>query len=141
MANMIKLDIVTPDKKVFEGEIKSLVAPGIDGEFGILPGHAPFATALAPGVVELKKPDNTQELMAVSGGYIEVAHDSAVLLVETVDKAGEFDIERIKRNKEEQEKLLKSKTQQDVDYDRIQLELVREMSRLKAVELLARRGK
>ncbi|HPI03605.1 MAG: ATP synthase epsilon chain [Candidatus Aerophobetes bacterium ADurb.Bin490] len=141
MANMIKLDIVTPDKKVFEGEIKSLMAPGIDGEFGILPGHAPFATALAPGVVELKKPDNTQELMAVSGGYIEVAHDKAVLLVETVDKAGEYDIERIKRNKEEQEKLLKSKTQQDVDYDRIQLELVREMSRLKAVELLARRGK
>ena len=141
MANMIKLDIVTPDKKIFEGEIKSLVAPGIDGEFGILPGHAPFATALAPGVVELKKPDNTQELMAVSGGYIEVSHDSAVLLVETVDKAGEFDIERIKRNKEEQEKLLKSKTQQDVDYDRIQMELMREMSRLKAVELLQRRGK
>ncbi|HNZ30310.1 MAG TPA: ATP synthase F1 subunit epsilon [Candidatus Goldiibacteriota bacterium] len=141
MANMIKLDIVTPDKKVFEGEIKSFVAPGIDGEFGILPGHAPFATVLAPGVVEISKADGARELMAVSGGYIEVAHDKAVLLVETVDKAGEYDIERIKRNKEEQEKLLKSKTQQDVDYDRIQLELVREMSRLKAVELLARRGK
>jgi F-type H+-transporting ATPase subunit epsilon len=141
MANLMKIDIVTPEKKVFEGDIQSLMAPGIEGEFGVLPGHAPFATILAPGVVDIKPKEGEHELMAVSGGYIEVSGDKVILLVETADRAEEVDIEKIKKRKEEKEKLLSSKSSKDVDFDRIQSELLREMARLKAVELLARRLK
>lgn len=139
MAKLMSVDIVTPEKKIFEGKIKSLEAPGIDGEFGVLPEHAPFATVLAPGVVELVNEDGKKELMAVSGGYVEVTRDKIILLVETAERPDEVDLETLKRRKEEKEKMLKAKDKEDVDYDMIQIALIKEMSRLKAAEMLARR--
>src|ERR1035437_8562926 len=53
MAKLMTIDIVTPEKRIFEGKITELTAPGTDGEFGILPEHAPFATAIEPGVVTI----------------------------------------------------------------------------------------
>jgi len=141
MAKLMHIDIVTPEKKVYEGRIRSLEAPGIDGEFGVLPEHAPFATVLAPGVVEISHEDGRRELMAVSGGYVEVTREKVILLVETAERPGEVDVETLKRRKEEQEKLLKAKDKKDVDYDAIQIALIREMKRLRALELLNRRKK
>jgi F-type H+-transporting ATPase subunit epsilon len=106
-----------------------------------LPEHAPFATALVPGVVSIIKETGERELMAVSGGYIEVTGDKVVLLVETAEREGEIDIETIKRRKEEKEKLLSSMTKEDVDYDMLQTSLLKEISMLKAVELLQKRKK
>jgi F-type H+-transporting ATPase subunit epsilon len=139
MAKLINIDIVTPDKKVFEGKIRGLVAPGIDGEFGVLPDHAPFATVLAPGVVEITTEDGKKDLMAVSGGYVEVTREKVILLVETAERPGEVDLDTLKRRKDEQEKMLKAKDKKDVDYDAIQIALIKEMSRLKAAEILNRR--
>jgi len=141
MAKSFSIDIVTPEKKVFEGSVLSVMAPGIEGEFGVLAGHAPFATVLAPGVVTLKHEDGKEEMMAVSGGYIEVKGDKVILLVESADRAGEVDVEKIKRRKEEKERLLKAKDKKDIDYDAIQAALMQEMSRLKAVEILQKRKK
>ena len=141
MAKVINIDIVTPDKKIFEGKIRGLIAPGIDGEFGVLPDHSPFATVLAPGVVEITTEDGKKELMAVSGGYVEVTREKVILLVETAERPEEVDIETLKRRKEEQEKMLKAKDKKDVDYDTIQIALMKEMSRLKAAEILNRRKK
>lgn len=139
MAKVMNIDIVTPEKRIFEGKIRSLEAPGIDGEFGVLPEHAPFATVLAPGVVELDHEDGKKELMAVSGGYVEVTREKVILLVETAEKADEVDVDTIRRRKEEKEKMLKAKDRQDVDYDAIQIALFKEISRLKAAEMLQRR--
>jgi len=50
---LINLDIATPEKKVFSGKVREIIAPGIKGEFGVLPDHAPFSTVLSPGVVEI----------------------------------------------------------------------------------------
>jgi F-type H+-transporting ATPase subunit epsilon len=141
MAKLLAMDIVTPEKRVFEGMVKELTAPGSDGEFGVLPEHAPFATALVPGVVSIIKETGERELMAVSGGYIEVTGDKVVLLVETAEREGEIDVETIKRRKEEKEKLLSSMTKEDVDFDMLQASLLKEISMLKAVELLQKRKK
>jgi F-type H+-transporting ATPase subunit epsilon len=141
MAKLINIDIVTPDKKIFEGKIRGLTAPGIDGEFGVLPDHASFATVLAPGVVEISMEDGKKDLMAVSGGYVEVTREKVILLVESAERPEEVDIETLKRRKEEQEKMLKAKDKKDVDYDSIQISLIKEMSRLKAAEMLNRRKK
>jgi len=139
MAKLFSLDIVTPEKKVFEGSVFSLSAPGTEGEFGVLAGHAPFATVLAPGVVALKHEDGREEMLAVSGGYIEVDGEKAVLLVETADREGEVDVEKIRKKKDEHEKLLKARDRKDVDYDVIQASLMKEMSRLKSIEMLQKR--
>lgn len=138
---LINLDIATPEKKVFSGKVREITAPGIKGEFGVLPDHAPFSTVLAPGVVEIIYEDGKEELLAVSGGYIEVNRDKVILLVETAQKEDEIDIETIKRRKEEKEKLLKAKDRKDIDYDKIQIELIKEISKLKAIETLQRRKK
>ncbi len=138
---LINLDIATPEKKIFSGKVKEITAPGIKGEFGVLPEHAPFTTILAPGVLEIIYEDGKKELLAVSGGYIEVNREKVILLVETAQKEEEIDIEAIKRRKEEKEKLLKSKDKKDIDYDKIQIELLKEISKLKAFETLHRRKK
>ncbi|MCX7698223.1 MAG: ATP synthase F1 subunit epsilon, partial [Candidatus Goldbacteria bacterium] len=134
MAKFLKINIETPEKKIFEGKILFLVAPGIEGEFGVLPEHTPFVTVLKPGVVSFKKEDGNIEMLAVSGGYIEVTRDKIILLVETAERPEEIDIETIKRRKEEKEKLLKSKSKKDIDYDMIQSELLKEIAKLKAAE-------
>lgn len=141
MAKTMKLNIVTPEKQVFDGDIRELTATGIHGEFGILPEHAPFATILAPGVVSLKLADGKTDELAVSGGYIEVTRDHVVLLVESAEHEDDVDIETLKRRKDEKEKLLKAKEKSDIDFDKIQIELLREMSRLKAMESLKKRKK
>lgn len=141
MAKLFNIDIVTPEKKVFEGKIRSLEAAGIDGEFGVLADHAPFATVLAPGVVELIHEDGKKQLLAVSGGYVEVTASKTILLVETAETEEELDIDTLRRRKEEKEKMLKARDKKDVDYDAIQIALIKEMSRLKAAEMLSRRKK
>jgi F-type H+-transporting ATPase subunit epsilon len=141
MAKLMHIDIVTPEKKIFDGKIKELTAPGSTGEFGVLPEHAPFATILEPGVVTLVKEDGSKDMLAVSGGYIEVTREKVVLLVETAEREGEVDIDTLKRRKEEKERLLKSKTKEDIDFDVIQVSLMREMARLRAVELLSKKKK
>jgi F-type H+-transporting ATPase subunit epsilon len=141
MAKLMSIDIVTPEKKIFEGKMRGITAPGIDGEFGVLPEHAPFATVLAPGVVEFTREDGTRDIMAVSGGYVEVTREKVILLVETAERPDEVDVETIKRRKEEQERLLKAKDKKDVDYDAIQIALIKEMRHLRALELLNKRRK
>lgn len=138
---ILNLDIATPEKKVFSGKVKEIIVPGIKGEFGVLPEHAPFTTILAPGVVEMTYEDGKKEMLAVSGGYIEVNREKVILLVETAQKEEEIDIEAVKRRKEEKEKLLKSKDKKDIDYDKVQIELLKEISKLKAFETLQRKKK
>ena len=91
---MFLLSIVTPEKIFFEAEIKSLVVPGTEGYLGVLSNHAPLITALIPGRIEFRDADNTINLMAVSGGFLEVSNNKASILAEAVERADEIDIER-----------------------------------------------
>ena len=78
----MKLDIVTPLGRIYEGEIKEAYFPGIEGEFGVLEGHAPLMTTLGPGVITIKKEDNSVEIIAINTGYVEVTPDHVNVLVD-----------------------------------------------------------
>ena len=78
----MKISIVTPLGKIFEGEIKEATFPGIEGEFGVLEGHSPLVTNLKPGVITLKKADGSEEVIAVNWGYVEVTPDHINVLAE-----------------------------------------------------------
>ncbi|MGH8014877.1 MAG: ATP synthase F1 subunit epsilon [Candidatus Zixiibacteriota bacterium] len=91
---MFRLSIVTPEKVVYEGEISSLIVPGIEGYLGILSHHAPLITALQTGKIEFKDVDNKLKIYAVSGGFIEVSHNQATLLADTAEHADEINVER-----------------------------------------------
>jgi len=78
----MKIDIVAPLGRIFQGEIKEATFPGIDGEFGVLDGHAPLITNLNPGVISLKKADGKEEVIAINWGYVEVTPNHINVLAE-----------------------------------------------------------
>jgi F-type H+-transporting ATPase subunit epsilon len=80
----MKVDIVTPLGRIFEGEIKEVVLPGIEGEFGVLEDHAPLSTILQPGLIVVKKNDGTEEVLAVNGGFVEVSPKKVNILSDVV---------------------------------------------------------
>ncbi|WP_456470871.1 ATP synthase F1 subunit epsilon [Caminibacter sp.] len=78
----MKIDIVTPLGRIFQGEIKEATFPGIDGEFGVLEGHSPLVTTLQPGLITIKKENGKEEVIAVNWGYVEVTPDHVNVLVD-----------------------------------------------------------
>ncbi|BCV25383.1 MAG TPA: F0F1 ATP synthase subunit epsilon [Firmicutes bacterium] len=93
MAKTLKVDVVTPEKIAFSGEVERVIAPGIEGSLGVLPGHAPLLTELGTGPVVLKRGGQVIEL-AVSEGFLEVMPQKVVILAETAERAEEIDVAR-----------------------------------------------
>lgn len=76
------LEIITPDKKLFSGEIKSVKLPGADGSFGVLNGHAPIIASLKKGTVKVVDEKNVTENFSINGGVVEVLNNNVILLAE-----------------------------------------------------------
>ncbi|MCC7360864.1 MAG: F0F1 ATP synthase subunit epsilon [Anaerolineales bacterium] len=89
----IRAEIVSQDRSVFEGDVDIVVAPGADGEMGILPHHAPLLTTLKPGVLRVRH-SGREELFAISGGVMEVRPDIVTVLADAAERADEIDISR-----------------------------------------------
>lgn len=115
MADTFLLDIVTPYCLLVSEEVEYVTAPGIEGEFGILKGHAPFLTALKPGELVYGK-DNSNHTIAVSWGYAEVSAAKVIILAETAEKAEEIDLERAKARALQAEERLKRLNREDKEY-------------------------
>lgn len=77
------LEVVTPDKKVFEGEASSVIFPGSDGEFQVLDNHAPMISALGKGKMTISA-SGKQEVVVIDGGVVEVLNNNVVVLAESV---------------------------------------------------------
>jgi F-type H+-transporting ATPase subunit epsilon len=78
----MKLEIITPDKKLYEGDVKHASFPGTDGSFGILDNHAPLIATLKAGKVELTENDNTKHEFSVTGGVVEVLKNKVIVLAD-----------------------------------------------------------
>jgi F-type H+-transporting ATPase subunit epsilon len=103
----MKIEVVTPDKAALSTDSDELVAPGVRGEFGILPGHTPFVSALKPGVLVARKGQKRQ-VFAVGAGFAEVdGHDKIVVLTQNAVPAEEVDSARAQKDLEEAERALK----------------------------------
>ena len=89
----MRLDIVTAERLVSSDQVDVVVAPGIDGELGILPNHAPLLTVLKPGEIRVVK-DGEESYIAVSGGFLEVMANKVTILADTAEHASELDVQR-----------------------------------------------
>ena len=89
----MRLDIVTAERLMYSEEVEGVVAPGAAGVLGILPGHAPLLTTLAPGELLITK-DGERSAIVVSGGFLEVLRNQVVVLADTAEQAEEIDVER-----------------------------------------------
>lgn len=83
MDNTIKLSIVTPTGEIFSHDVKSVVLPGKDGEFGVLPNHSLLVSTLTVGVIEITNVDNTVDAVAINWGYAKVSESSVDVLVDS----------------------------------------------------------
>ena len=90
----IRLDFVSQDHAVFSGDVQEIIAPGIEGQLGILPKHAPLMTILTPGEVIVKREGQEDLYFAVSGGWMEVRPDKATILARTAERSDEIDLQR-----------------------------------------------
>lgn len=115
MAEKMKLEIVTPYRKVVDTEVEEVTATGKVGEFGVLPGHAPFLTSLRIGELAYKY-DGKVEHMALNWGYFEIKDDRIIVLVETAEAAEEIDVERAKAALGRAEEKLKHLTPEDKQF-------------------------
>lgn len=124
----LRLAIATPDKIEFDDDVSMVVAPGIEGELGILPGHVPLVTRLKPGVLHIYK-RNDRKAIAVSEGYMEVTRSKVVILAEAAELPEEIDVERaLAAKRRAQERL--AVHSHDTDIVRAQAALRRAMIRL-----------
>lgn len=78
------LEIITPDKKIFEGEVKLIQLPGSKGTFEILKNHAPIISTLGKGTIRIQEENNTEHSFGVSGGVVENKANKIIVLVESV---------------------------------------------------------
>lgn len=104
---MLKLEIVTPEKRVLDAEVESVTVPTATGEAGILPNHAPLISALKPGILAYTVKGATDRL-AVSGGFVEVNANKVAVLADTAETPDEIDPEATRVEKEAAEKDLSS---------------------------------
>jgi len=130
MAETLKLEMVTPYKRVLAEEVDELTAPGFIGELGILPGHTPLLTTLKVGELSYKKGKETFYI-AVNWGYLEVENDTVTVLVDTAEKADEIDLARAKAALGRAENALKTLPHDDKKYMIMEAALQRALVRIR----------
>ena len=124
------LEVVTPDRLVLSTEADVVVCPGVEGQFGVLPGHIPFLSALDIGEMYYKSGGKT-EFLAVSGGFAEVTGEKVTIVAEAAEAGREIDVERAKRAIERAEKRLASAKTEIIDWTRAEAAMRRSLMRMK----------
>jgi len=124
------LEVVTPDRLVLSTEADVVVCPGVEGQFGVLPGHIPFLSALEIGEMYYRKGGQI-EYLAVSGGFAEVTGEKVTIVAESAEKGREIDVERAKRAQERAEKRLAAAKTAEIDWARAEAAMRRSLMRVK----------
>ncbi|MBX3050065.1 MAG: ATP synthase F1 subunit epsilon [Caldilineaceae bacterium] len=90
----IQVEIVTPRRELFNGEVQMITLPGIDGQMGVMGQHAPLLTILDVGEIVLHRPNEEPDYIAVTGGVVEVRPDKVIVLARSAERADEIDVAR-----------------------------------------------
>ncbi len=127
----LRMNIMTPQRRVYSEDVDMVIAPGIDGQLGILPHHAPMLTALTCGELRVKRGDE-EESFVIGGGFLEVHPGWVTVLAYAPGRAGAG-----RRQTAEQ---LRARTRENVDFARAEAVLRRAMMRVKVAKLRRRKG-
>ncbi len=100
MADIFKFDVVTPTRLLVSEEVAMVVIPGGDGDFGVLPGHAPLLSTVRPGTVDIYEKDKVRERIFVEGGFAEVTDDRCTVLAEMAVPVSQIDIQEAEKRRE-----------------------------------------
>jgi F-type H+-transporting ATPase subunit epsilon len=126
----LHVEIVTPKRVVFKGEVTSFSAPGVVGGFQVLFNHAPLLSSLKIGEVKITDVSGAEIHYAISGGFVEIRENKVLLLAETAERVDEIDTDRAKASCDRAQKRIAEK-KQEIDIERARLALYRALNRLK----------
>jgi F-type H+-transporting ATPase subunit epsilon len=129
----LTLEIVTPDRALLREEVDEVVVPGIQGDFGVLPGHAPLLSTLKIGELWYRQ-GQERHYLAIAFGFVEVLPDRVTVLAQVGERAQEIDVQRAERAKQRAEHRLAQTqphlTMVDLDIERARVALMKSLMRL-----------
>ncbi len=126
------LQIVTPDRKVYDGEAQKIILRTVNGDVCILPHHIDFAIPLGIGQASVTDADGNTRQAACNGGMLSVSNNEVRVVAVTYEWADEIDLERAKRAEEEAEERMKILDRQDKDFAMAEVRLKRALTRIQA---------
>jgi F-type H+-transporting ATPase subunit epsilon len=129
----IQLDVVTPDKLAFSGQVDEVNLPGVLGEFGVLPGHTPFLSELKIGPMHFRQ-EGKVEWFALNRGIVEVTPKKVTVLTRTAEGREGIDATRAEASRQRAEQRLRER-QEGIDLARAQAALQRALARLRVVRV------
>jgi F-type H+-transporting ATPase subunit epsilon len=129
MVDELTLEIVTPERMIFNGVVEEVTIPGTEGEFGVLRGHASLLSSVDIGELSFVR-DHKKTRYAVHTGYAEVTASKVTVLVETAERADEIDLERARRARERAEVTMAKLPKEDAEFEKMRLALLRAVTRL-----------
>jgi F-type H+-transporting ATPase subunit epsilon len=132
------LDVVSAEECLFSGRVSYLLVSGQEGDLGIMPGHTPLLTPIKPGMVRMVKQFGEEEVIYISGGFLEVQPSGVTVLADTAIRGEDLDqakAEAAKRAAEEQI----SNPSKDIDYARVTAKLAQAIAQLRVIELTRRK--
>ncbi len=131
----IQFEIVTPERIVLKEQVVQVTVPTKEGEITVLPNHIPLVAVLVSGVIEVRTPKGDIEVMAVSGGFIEVLKDKVVILADTAERAEEIDLKRAEEAQKRAEDLKGKETRYDREqFARLSALIEKELARTRAAK-------
>ena len=134
----LHLEVITPERRVYEDDVDMVVAPASEGYIGVLPHHAPLFTTLGPGEFRVKK-GGVEESLAVFGGFIDVRGDRVVVLTDAAEPAEEIDAGRAQEARQRAQEALAAGAASAADELRARAALQRALVRLRVSEGRRRR--
>ncbi len=136
-SGVMEIEVISPDREVYKGRIRSIVFPGADGYFGVLPGHAPMISLVEPGVARIREEGGGERFMALSRGFMEVRRNKLVFVVVAGEMAEEIDEARAKAALQRARERLARRSDPAIDIPRARFALHRALARLKAKQGIA----
>ena len=133
MAENIKLEVVTPEKAVVSEDAQIVMAPGTEGEFGVLSGHTPFLTSLNLGTIHYKNSEGKEAFVFVSAGFAEALPDRVTVLAESAERRRDIDMDRAKAARQRAEERLAA-AGTDIAMERASAALARSLHRINLAE-------
>lgn len=134
--NLIKIDVISPEGMIYEGEAKMITLRGADGELGITPGHTQLLTSIKPGPLRVSLSEVDEEILFVAGGILEVQPDRVIVLADIVERPRDVNELAAKEAQEKAQQILKDTKVDKVSLSEAQNMLIEAEARLKVLSML-----
>jgi len=130
--SIMRCEIVTQERQIYSADnVQMVLAPGVEGQLGILPQHAPLLTSLDEGVMQVRLADGKEEFFAIHGGFMEVLPNQVTVLADVAERAEEIDLARAEEARQRAEELMKQSYDGKIDYVQAEAAMRRSLTRLK----------